>query len=353
MIEGKIKLDAQGRYDIGFRASSGRYFNWAYGNYTGTNFYDRVTSPGVSTFGTPAQNAEIIRGALADPAGVARIRINSNGWQFYVRELYFSATPVKAVRIESGSFGIDRGLSSEITSFDEDGYVSGERVRLHDAKRLFFDEVSFTNAYFGDVDKVNLFDRGLSLSDSNYRQIVVQKRLKEFVAFSGEYTWQTGIDTVREAVVLNTKKIKVIDSLRMEGYERLNSVTFPGLAESPIGPISDVKVDGASGFAITAEKKLGRVNGDAGFASVDEDYSVYANSRLFHAAAFTLNGDSYGQGNRVFVHAAVRIAPRISAFGFYTHEVGSERILTWNQQGLNAGVTFDLKAMANTEKRIF
>ena len=50
---------------------------------------------------------------------------------------------------------------------------------------------------------------------------------------------------------------------------------------------------------------------------------------------------------------AVKLAPGISAFGFYTHEVGSERISTYNEQGLNAGVTFDLKAMANTEKRIF
>ncbi len=29
LIEGKIKLDAEGRYAIGFRASSGRYFNWS------------------------------------------------------------------------------------------------------------------------------------------------------------------------------------------------------------------------------------------------------------------------------------------------------------------------------------
>jgi len=60
-----------------------------------------------------------------------------------------------------------------------------------------------------------------------------------------------------------------------------------------------------------------------------------------------MNGD-----DRIFAHASYKIAPGVSAFGFYTHEVGSERVLTLNQQGLNAGVTFDLKAMANTEKRV-
>jgi hypothetical protein len=43
----------------------------------------------------------------------------------------------------------------------------------------------------------------------------------------------------------------------------------------------------------------------------------------------------------------------VSAFGFYTHEVGSERVLTLNQQGFNAGMTFDLKAIVNSEKRVF
>jgi hypothetical protein len=355
LIEGKIKLDAQGRYDIGFRASSGRYFNWAYSNYTGESFLARVESAQfVAGFYTPAQYSEFTNALFADPVGLATSELTqSNGWEFYMRELYFSATPVKPVTVEFGSFGIDRGLSTEITTFDEDGYLSGERIRLHDSKHLFFDEVSFTNAYFGDVGTVNLFDRGSSLKNFNYRQVIAEKRLNKLFAFSGEYTWQTAIDTTREAVLLNTKISKVVDSVRMEGYERLNSKTFAGAAQSPIGPIPSFTVDGASGLAITAQKTVGKLSGDAGFASVDQDYSVYANSRFFHAVAFPLNGDTFGMGKRAFVHASVKLAPGLSAYGFYTHEVGNERLRTFNQQGLNAGVMFDFKAMANVEKRIF
>jgi hypothetical protein len=162
-----------------------------------------------------------------------------------------------------------------------------------------------------------------------------------------------GIDTLREAAVVATKESRVVDSVRVEAYHRLNTITYPGVAQSPIGPIPAVAVPGASGFAVTAVKSLGRMSGDFGYASVDQHYSVYSNGRLFEAGSFPLNGDAYGQGNRIFAHTSYKIAPGVTAFGFYTHEVGSDRVLTFNQQGLNAGVTFDLKAMVNTTKRVF
>ncbi len=356
LIEGKIKLDVDDRYAIGFRASSGRYFNWAFGSYTGEGFIPRVTDPAtVSSTLTPSENAELLKSVFADPSGVQVLQggIQSNGWEFYMRELYFSATPLKPLTLEFGSFGIERGYSTEITTFDEDGYLSGERIRLHDPKHLFFDEVSFTSAFFGDFETVNLFDRGSSLKKFNYRQGTAKKKLIKRVAFSGEYTWQTGIDTLRQAVVVKTLEMKVLDGICFEAYERLNSIAFSGLATSPIGPIAALTVKGASGFAIAVDKKLGNLSGNFGFATVDSDYSVYANSRFVHAVGFSLNGDSYGEGNRIFMHASYNIVPGVTASGFYTHEVGSTLVQTLNQQGLNGGMTFDLKAMVNKEKRVF
>ena len=360
LVQGKLKLDAQGRYAIGFRASSGRYFNWAYSSYTGASFAQRTASSQfLGSFPTPSESFGTYQALYADPTGfaLATSALHSYGWQFYVRELYFSATPVKPVTVEFGSFGFVRGLSSEITTFDEDGYLSGERIRIHDSKHLFFDEVGFTNAHFGDIATPNLFDRGLSLKKSNYRQVFAKKQLNKRVGFSGDYTWQagtdTGTDTLREAVVVGAKESKIVDSLRFEAYERLNTTTFPGAAQSPIGPIAPLAVKGASGFAVALEKKVGPFSGDIGYASIDNDYSVYTGSRFFEAVCFPLNGDAYGQGNRPFVHASYKIAPGVTAFGFYTHEVGSARVLTLNQQGLNAGMTFDLKAMVNKAKLVF
>jgi hypothetical protein len=355
LIAGKIKLDAEGRYAIGFRASSGRYFNWAYGSYTGRSVLDTISGAAfLTSYYVPAQDLAATEAVFADPAGfdVVTTHLKSNGWQFYMRELYFSATPVKPVTVEFGSFGIERGLSTEITTFDEDGYLSGERIRFHDPKHLFFDEVGFTSAYFGDIATPNFFARGSSLTNFNYRQIFARKQLNRRVGFSGEYTWQIGTDTLREAAVIGVPESKV-DSFRVEAYERVNTVTFPGVAASPFGPVAPAAFKGASGFAIAAQKKWGKLNADAGYALVDAHYAVYAGSRFIASASFPLNGDAHGVGKRPFVHANYTVAPGVSAFGFYTHEVGSERVLTLNQQGFNAGMTFDLKAIVNSEKRVF
>jgi hypothetical protein len=343
LVEGRIKLDADARYTIGFRASSGRYYNWAYADDAGAGLTQRVKDPAIINSFTPAEQYELYLAGIADLSSVGLFSsIHSNGWQFYMRELFFSATPVKGVTVEFGSFGVERGLSTEITTFDYDGYLSGERVRIHNPQHLFFDEVGYTNAFFGDIETPNLFDRGSSFKHSNYHQLFAKKQLNQRIGFSADYTRQVGTDTLREAAVIGTKELKVVDGVRFEAYERVKTVNLQGL---------DIK--GASGFAIAVEKKVGtRLSGDFGFASIDKDYAVYYGSRYVHAAGFSLNGDTYSQGKRPFIHASYKINPVVSAFGFYTHAVG-EKVYNLNQQGLNAGLSFNLKALANTERRVF
>jgi len=104
---------------------------------------------------------------------------------------------------------------------------------------------------------------------------------------------------------------------------------------------------------VVAEEKAGtRMTGDFGYASIDKNYSVYYGTRIFQAVGFSLNGDSYGQGNRVFMHATYKINPVVSAFGFYTHAVGPS-VMNFDEQNLNAGLTFDVKALVNTGKKVF
>ncbi len=343
LAEGRVKLDRQARYTIGFRASSGRFFNWAYADYAGAGFMTRAANPTLLHSLTLPQLYEIFAAEQADSANTAAVMVlKSNGWQFYVRELYFSATPVKAITVEFGSFGFERGLATEITTFDDDGYLSGERIRIHDPKHLFFDQIAFTNACFGDIGTPNFFARGGDLTCFNYRQVTAKKQLTKRIGVSTEYTWQLGTDTIRGAAVVGLKELKVLDSVRFEGYDRLNSINIQGL-----------NVGGGSGFAVTVDKKLGRrISGDLGFASIDPNYSVYNGSRVIHAFGFSLNGDTYGMGKRPFAHASYKIAPGVTAFGFYTHAVG-EKVMNFNQQGLNAGLTFDIKAIANSRKQIF
>ncbi len=109
----------------------------------------------------------------------------------FVRELYLSATPVKAITLQFGFFGIEKGYSSEVTSFDDDGYIQGERLIIHDPKHLFFDSVTLTSAYLGYIADPNLIaiDRGPGFSKSNYRQVAFKKQLTPRIGFSGEYNW--------------------------------------------------------------------------------------------------------------------------------------------------------------------
>jgi hypothetical protein len=114
------------------------------------------------------------------------------------------------------------------------------------------------------------------------------------------------------------------------------------------------------GFALVGEKKAGRLSGDFGFASIDRNYGIFTGSNFAQQIGFSLNGDNYNTGIRIFSHMNYRITPVVTAFGFYTRLTGKavndpnlNYLSNINAQGLNAGLSFNLKALANTEKRVF
>ncbi len=106
------------------------------------------------------------------------------------------------------------------------------------------------------------------------------------------------------------------------------------------------------GFALVGEKKLGRLSGDFGFASIDRSYDLYTGSSFAQEVGFSLDGDNHNTGIRIFSHASVKLTPVITTFGFYTRITG-ENIANLNTQGLNAGLNFGLKALANTTRKVF
>lgn len=343
LIQGRVKLDAADRYSIGFRASTGHYYNWAYSDFAGKSEAQRINEGdlGKSFIGSPFA-AERALALAVDPAGKALLANPSTGWGVYVRELYLSASPVKALKVEFGSFGIERGEATEATTFDDDGYLDGERIIMHIPKYLYFDQVGFTSAFLGNVDTPSMFDRGAAFKRSNYRQVFANKQLSDRISLSAEYNWLNQTNTLREAAFFKISETKVFDSVRVEAYERLNTVNLQGL-----------DVGGGSGLAVTLQKTItDRLSGDIGYADIDKNYSVYFGDRFFHAVGFALNGDQYGLGKRPFMHASYKVNPVVAVYGFYTHEIG-QTIVSLNKQGLNVGLGFDLKALVNTRKRVF
>lgn len=206
---------------------------------------------------------------------------NLTGWgpgdpqyDFYVKQLFFEAKPVKPVAIQFGGIAPNNGENTEITGYDNDSYLIGERVRILAPKQLYFDEISLTNAFVGDPTRPNVFRRFKRLDESNYRQVLVRKTINKRASFSADYTFATDSHTLRQAVKVNVPEIKLVDSLRFENYERLDPQ--PGY-----------------GFGLTGEKKVtSKLNITGGVTKISHTM---------------LNADRFPRGTRVYLIGAYKV----------------------------------------------
>ena len=145
-----------------------------------------------------------------------------------------------------------RGESTEITTWDNDGYLSGERFSVKRPKDAYFDEVGFTMAYFGDLTTANFFLRSNRLLDEpNFFQYYASKRINTHVSASGDYTRQAGVPFVHAAVTMKVPAV-VVDQVRYEQYFRYGT-------------------KGGSGFAVYGEKNVTKTfSAGFGYATIDQ-----------------------------------------------------------------------------------
>lgn len=382
VLAGKFKFDKEGKYTINVHASSGYYFNWAYadtgwGNVTNDVIYK--AAPGIASFvvrevappvvqstvanfiaanyptATPEQIAQLtpILTAQFTPIVNAQVQAGleqefrstntrTKGWNLFVRQLYFQAKPIKGLEFQYGSLPINKGVNSEATSYDDDGYVMGGRVSLKRPKQFFFDELSATYAYFGEIFTPNFFRRTERFKQSNYHQFLVRKKLfNGKVDVSADYTFQDGSDTMREGVVVEVKKSKIFDVLRFESYQRIgDNVVFGKTFKS------------GNGFYASAEKTIAdRLTLNGGISSIDRQYTVYGEytTKGLDFYGFALNGDQTGVGKRFIGKANYKLAKDLSISMLYSHAFAndSEGIrYYWNKTHFNVAVTYDvLKAV--------
>ncbi len=337
MAEGNLKLDNKAKYQVHFRVSSGKFFNWSYVDLNGGGFTKAI--PKLLSNQTAEDKADVAATEALLPNALSSLETFKNtGAQIFARQLYFSATPVSALTFEVGSLGIERGANSEITSFDEDGWITGERVRLHLPRILQIDEVSVTYGYLGNLFNPNSFTRMSDLGKSNYHQFMVQKAFGKRLKTSVDYTHFEYSRSWRAGILVSTKESKIVDRVRLEGYDRTNAIILNNLGY------------GASpGYAVTLFKGIKKVDVQLGYASIDVDYAVYGADPLLHFIGHTLNGDAYGTGARIFTRLEYRVAKNFNLFGFYTHEIGTvphapdDTSFGLNQRGLNVGFLFDAR----------
>ena len=203
----------------------------------------------------------------------------------YVKQFFFSATPVIGLEAQVGGIYPLRGEATEFTTFDDDGYLMGERLSVRRPKALYVDELSVTRALLGPSNEPNLFDRFERWSDPNYMQVLATKRFSSVVAGSADYTRLAGADTLYFGISLRFQPTAVVTGLRYEQYYRFNATE-------------------ASGFAVTVERPIARgARVQGGYATVDERYG-------------NLNADRIQRGRRFFAIGTLPLRGPLSA-GFY------------------------------------
>jgi hypothetical protein len=343
LADGKFKFDAGGKYGVAFHLSSGRYFNWAYADYMGGGQHQFIDN--IIAKSTPL-DAHIL-GSASYPTGF----FNSGGGAVYFRQLYLIAQPIKGIEVQFGGLAIEHGVNTEATSYDDDGYMSGERIIVKRPKQLFFSELSYTRGYIGDLYTPNFFARGGRLAQSNYWQIMGRKDFGNRLSVSADYsvtapegdptpTYAANLHTTREALYADVHESKVFDSVRFEAYQRLDA-----LSESVY------VFQGGKGYAFTVSRSFAKHGSiDAGIANIDPYYFVYVgNNGVASIVALGVNGDQYGSGQRYFVRPTVKLNHYLSLAATFNHVFDYtspdpiEQI--WNKQYLAAGVVVDVKSL--------
>ncbi len=263
-IRGRFNADPQKRYTLNIGIASGSNFIGSWDNY------------GVGT-GGPANHDQAIK------------------------QLYGSAAPVKGVELQYGGLYVNRGENDEFTTYDDDGYVVGERASLRRPNDLYFDEISVTRGMIGPYETPDLSKRWKGLVHPNYWQVLVDKRFSRAIAGSLDYTTQSGADTIRAAVTLRLPARAPVQTLRYEQYNR-------------------VTMHPAAGFGIWVDRPMAKhLRLQGGYVTVDEFYGPTDTA----TRAREWNADRIQRGRRLFAIATIPIRGPLSVSVFATRAFDS------------------------------
>jgi hypothetical protein len=277
---GRVTFDRQGRYYAGFRLSTGDIFPYGWNSM-------RAGS------GTPSAN-------------------------IYLKDFYLSGTLRKLFEVQYGGIGINRGESTEITTYSNNGYMVGERISIRRPDKLFFDEISATGAYLNDTESPGVAGRLHHLAEMNYHQFLVSKKIHKRASVSADYTYQDGIETLRQAIKLTPPKNRFLDSLVFENYQRLD-------------------FHPAWGFALSVQKNpTPRLALTLAYIDIDQHYVNW-------------NADRLGKGRRAFIFASYNFWREFSA-GFFAGKAFANSFPVNNATRFDFMILYDfLKALKRAD----
>lgn len=265
-------------------------------------------------------------GRLAIVGGLASGASFTSGWnnggigtpddlalRMYLKQLYISAAPVKGVEAQFGGLYIIRGETTEIIGYDNDGYITGERLSIKRPDRFGLDEISATIGFLGDTTIPNFLRRTDRLSETNYYHVLGAKKFSSEVSGSADFTRVSGVRTLRSAVSIKAPATLGLDLIRVEAYRRFDNA--------------------ANGYTAFGEKKLApRLTAGLGVADIDLNNG-------------TLNSDRFGKGRRWYLNGTLTLFPELALQTFYQHAFNNDVALT-NRSRFEIILQFNaLKAM--------
>ena len=216
----------------------------------------------------------------------------------FIKQLFASAAPVEGLEIQYGGLYISRGVNTEITTYDDDGYLMGERVTIRRPRRFYFDEISATRGLIGPFQTPAVADRWRGLHEANYGQVLVARHFGPHVRASADYTnqqHQAGNDWFRAALAVTFPGGHGVDGARWEQYVRTTGSTGSGFAL-----LGDVHA--------TDHFRL-----EAGYVTIDENYLGFA------ADSAGWNADRIQRGRRVVFYGTVPVWRELALAPFFTH----------------------------------
>lgn len=239
---------------------------------------------------------------------------------FAVKQLLATAEVMHGLEVSAGGLYVLRGESTEITSYDNDGYLVGERAAWQHDEGIV-DRIAITTGYLGDLRDPNVFHRLDRLNDWNYEQFLIGWRLGAHVVASTDYTHEGDRSTLREAMTIRLpRQTKLLTALKVDLYER-------------------VAPDTARGLHVSADMRpLHQLLVTTGFASVDRAYGG-------------LNADRFDRGNRVYCIGTFAANDVLSLGWFYAEGVANDYAIP-NEHRLDIVATINPTAVLR-RKRVF
>jgi hypothetical protein len=250
-IRGRFKFDEAGRYSMHA------------GLFTGDAFHSGWNSTGVGT-----------------GEGTAKI---------YLKQLFVAAEPWHGIELQYGSMAPPRGQSTEVTTYDNDAYITAGRGTVRRPGEVFFDDITISVGYVGYFDTPFVFDRTGAFSKQNYWQVLASKQVITGLTVSTDYSVIDDDGMLRQGARWRVDQ-PLVDTLAGE-----YGVSLRGGSHE-------------TAFVFSGEKRIAAVTVQAGYANVDPVFGE-------------LNGDPYRAGDRVFTIGSVALPLDLSVGWFAQKEI--------------------------------